>query len=80
MIYHMKLIENWREVAKKSWSFLAGIIAAAFSVLEVMAPILAQHLDTTPFAPPGTFAGLAGVVAAVGAGARLLKQKNMEQK
>ena len=56
----MKLKPNWRNIARKAWSFKLGVIAGMFSGLEIILPLFVDSF------PRSTFAILS-FIAAVGA-------------
>ncbi len=72
-----KLIEDWRCVARKAWSFRFGIAASVFSGLEVAIPYLpdsvAEHVGR------GTFAALAGLVSVAASISRVVSQPRMRR-
>lgn len=67
----MHLIESWKLVISKSWSFWLAILSAVLSALEVWLP-MANILF-----PPKSFAIASGVVAVLAAVARVVYQASM---
>ena len=65
----MKLVEEWKWVIRKAWSFRLGGLAAVFSGAEVVVPLFADAL------PRGTFAILSFASVAGAMAARLVAQR-----
>ena len=64
----MKLIDDWKAVAKRAWSMRLIVLSAVLSAAEVALPYLDDRF------PRGTFAVLAGVVSLAAGIARVLAQ------
>lgn len=59
----MKLKSNWRDIARKAWSFKFGVIAGLFSGLEVILPLFADNFPRTLFALLSFIAVMGAVVS-----------------
>jgi len=70
----MTLLDNWREVAAKAWSFRLIILSAVLSGLEVALPILREVVEPLRIVPPGAFAMLAFLTTAAAGIARIVAQ------
>lgn len=69
----MKLLPDWKRIARRAWSVRLSIIAALFSGAEVVLPLFIDVI------PRNLFASLS-FVAVVGAGmARVVAQPRMHQ-
>ena len=64
----MKLKSNWRDIARKAWSFKLGVLAGLFSGAEVILPLFADSF------PRNLFALLSFVTVMVAVVARLVAQ------
>jgi TRAP-type C4-dicarboxylate transport system permease small subunit len=67
----MKLLDNWRVVARRAWSVRLGVIAAVLSGAEIVLPFFS---DTVP---RQLFALLSFVTVVAAVFARLVAQKEM---
>lgn len=67
----MQLLDDWKKIARKAWSFRLGILAALLSGVEVILPFFENKF------PRGVFAGLAFAVTVSAAVARLVAQPRM---
>lgn len=68
----MKLIDEWKSVAKRAWSLRLAIVAAFFAAAEVGLPFF------TDVIPPHTLAILSAIAAAGSALARLIAQPSLQ--
>lgn len=69
----MKLIDNWRAVARKAWSFRLAIMAAVLSGGEVLAQLLA------PAYPGPWFAGGSALLCLAATLARIVAQPKLHR-
>lgn len=67
----MKLLEDWKHIAKKAWSFRLGVLAAVFSGLEFILPYLADSF------PKNVFAAISFLVVIFACISRLVAQPRM---
>ena len=67
----MKLIDNWRAVISKSWSFWLMIASAALGAAELALPLFNGVF------PPKTFAIASMITGILAAVARTIQQKSM---
>lgn len=65
----MKLIDEWRLIARKAWSFKLTLISAGLGAIEVALPFFSDAF------PQHIFGGLSALVALAAAIARLIAQK-----
>lgn len=70
----MRLIQHWRKLAPRLWSFRLAILSAILSAIEFALPFL----PPLPI-PPRTFAALAFVVSVSAAIARLVAQPKAKE-
>lgn len=70
----MTLLDNWKDVLKKAWSFRLIILSGLLSGAEVAMPVVQQAIEPLQIIPPGTFAILAVLTSAAAAVARVLAQ------
>jgi hypothetical protein len=63
------LLDDWKWIVRKAWSFRLMLLAAVFSGVEVALPIVGDRL------PQMLFAGLTFVVTVAALIARLLVQR-----
>jgi hypothetical protein len=68
-----RLVDNWRDVLKFSWTIRLVIAAVVLSGLEVALPIIDQWI----IIPRGIFAALSWVTTAAAALARILVQSKL---
>lgn len=68
----MKLAHDWKEIAKKAWSFRLSILAAAFGGAEVLLSLTDLGL------PRGVFLGLSVFFSFATPLARLIAQKDLD--
>lgn len=68
----MKLIEDWKRIVRKAWSFRLMVLAAILSGAEVVLPLFMDSL------PRGLFAVLSFVAVGGGLVARIVAQKGFE--
>ena len=68
----MKLIEDWKRIVRKAWSFRLMVLAAILSGAEVVLPLFMDSL------PRGLFAVLSFVAVGGGLAARIVAQKGFE--
>jgi|AntDeeMinimDraft_4_1070355.scaffolds.fasta_scaffold11901_2 hypothetical protein len=73
----MTLISNWKQILLKAWSMQASAIVTVCSTIEVLSRGFDLNLGALGIVPPGTFAAIAGVAAAVGMVLRLLPQPSL---
>lgn len=66
----MTLIENWREILRKAWSFKLIVLSSVLSGMEVAMP----YIQAAQLIPPGSFALLAVLTSSAAAVARVLAQ------
>lgn len=67
----MKLLADWRRIARKAWSFRLMILAGVFSTAEIVLPMFVDAMPRAAFA-------VLSMVAITGAMiARLVAQKGM---
>jgi Kef-type K+ transport system membrane component KefB len=64
----MKLLEDWKRVVRRAWSFRLMLLAAALSGAEIALPLIGERF------PQGVLAGLSFVVTAAALIARLMVQ------
>jgi hypothetical protein len=69
----MKLIENWRDIAKRAWSMRLMVLAALLSGVEIVLPLFSEAL------PRGLFAVLSFLAVAGAFVARLIAQKGLSE-
>lgn len=67
----MKLIKDWKNIAKKAWSIRLMVAAAILSGIEIIVPFFYG------FIPDGAFAGLSFITVTLACLARLLAQKEI---
>lgn len=67
------LLDDWRRVARRAWSFRFSLVAAVFTVAEVVVPLFGDVL------PRGVFVLLAFSASIGAAIARLVAQPEMHQ-
>lgn len=67
----MKLLSDWKAIARKAWSFRLMILAGAFSTAEVVLPMF---VDTMPRAIFATLSMIAITGAMI---ARLIAQQGL---
>lgn len=67
----MHLLKDWKNVAKRAWSFRLGILAAILSGCEVILPLFVDVL------PRGIFAGLSFAAVSGATIARVVAQNNL---
>lgn len=67
----MTLLENWLEVLKRAWSIRLILLAAFFSGLEVVLPILGGESQS------GVFAALSFLATAGAFASRLVAQSGL---
>ncbi|MGN8022250.1 hypothetical protein ACTJJ7_16225 [Phyllobacterium sp. 22229] len=72
----MKLLPNWKAVARYAWSYRLNIFAALLSGLEVWFTFVDP--SSLPI-PNGTFAALAVLVNILASAARLIAQSNLKE-
>ena len=70
----MKLIDNWRTVAKLSWAVRLSILSAVFSALEITFQLFRGLV------PPLVFASIASALAVGAAVARVVHQASIHEK
>lgn len=66
----MKLIDDWRKVAKKAWSSRCMVIAFVLTAVEVILPFFNEDI------PRGLFPSLSGLAVAGAWASRLIAQKD----
>ena len=67
----MRLIEDWKHVAKHAWSIRFIVLAALLSGVEIVLPMFDDTM------PRGLFAVLTLIVTVAAAVARLIPQQKM---
>lgn len=70
----MTLLDNWKDVADKAWSFKFIIISAILSGIEVALPVMREAIEPLHLVPVGTFAVLSFLATAAAGVARLVAQ------
>lgn len=70
----MTLLENWREILRKAWSFKLIILSGLLSGAEVALPLVQQSIEPLQLVPSGVFAVLAVLTSAAAAVTRVLVQ------
>jgi hypothetical protein len=68
-----QLIDEWREVLKKSWSIRLIVVAGALSGLEVLLPQIGDHMPVRPFSILAVVVTAAAVIARLIAQASIMK-------
>lgn len=71
MGWQVKLYDNWREIARRSWSLRFIILAGLLSGCEVVLPFFAEQI------PQNLFAALSFLAVAAAFIARLVAQKGI---
>ena len=69
----MKLISDWKKIVRKAWSFRLLGLAAAFTAIEILLPMVDTGLSPVVFS---VLSGLAIVGAMV---MRVVAQKDFER-
>jgi hypothetical protein len=72
----MTLLPNWRAVLRRAWSVRLMIVAAVLSGAEIALPLLDGLLPV----PRGAFAALSAFATGGAFVARLIAQRNMEDR
>lgn len=73
----MKLVDDWKRIARKAWSFRLALLTSALSAAEFIVPLLPD--SAAEFIGRGKFAACAFLVS-LGAGiARLVYQPKMRK-
>ena len=67
----MTLYANWRDIARRAWSFRLMALAVLLSVAEVILPLFQSAF------PVGMFAALTAITVAGAMIARLVAQKDI---
>ena len=70
----MKLVDNWWDVAKKSWSLRFAVVSAALSAAELALPLFNGTV------PPKVFATASLITMVLAAVARVIHQQNLHEK
>ncbi|PAT41969.1 hypothetical protein [Vandammella animalimorsus] len=70
---NFSLIDDWRKVARRAWSFRFSLLAAVFTAAEVVVPLFGDML------PRGLFVLLAFSASIGAAIARLVAQPEMHR-
>ena len=70
----LALIEDWRAVLKRAWSFKFSLLAALLGAAEMVV----QFYQPAGIRP-GVFAGIAGAVSLASALARLVAQQELSR-
>ena len=68
----IQLIDGWRAVLKRAWSFKFSLLASVLGAAE-----MAVQFYQPPGIRPGVFAGIAGGVSLASALARLVAQQEL---
>lgn len=68
----MKLKDDWKDVARRAWSFRLNAVAGIMSGMEMALPLF------TDAVPRGVFAVVAMAVSGLAMWARLVAQRNMQ--
>ena len=68
----MRLLSDWKRVARKAWSFRLMVLAGLFTTAEALLPLFVDAF------PRGIFALLTLVSVTGGMVARLVAQRDME--
>lgn len=67
----MKLYDNWKEIARRSWSLRFILLAGLLSGCEIALPLIGDQFQ------PGVFAALSFAFTAAAFVARLVAQKGI---
>lgn len=68
------LLQNYRQIMRKAWSFRLIILSGLLSGIEVAMPVLREAIEPLQVVPTGTFA-LATILTTAAAGiARIVAQ------
>lgn len=70
----MSLIENWRRVARYSWSIRLILLSGLFTGFDIILPLYVERM------PRGIFAGLSVFVAVAATVLRLVAQPVIERR
>lgn len=70
---NFSLVDDWRKVARRAWSFRFSLLAAVFTAAEVVVPLFGDML------PRGLFVLLAFSASIGAAIARLVAQPEMHR-
>jgi hypothetical protein len=68
----MVLYENWKDIAKKAWSFRLMALAGIFTTLEIVLPLYSDAI------PRGVFAAFTFLAVTGGMISRLVAQKGIK--
>ena len=69
----MKLLANWKDVARKAWSMRLMVLAAILSGVEIVLPLFSESIPRGAFAV-GSFITVSGAFVA-----RLVAQKGLSE-
>ena len=69
----MRLIDDWRLIVRRAWSFRLAALAAVFSGMEVVLPLYVDRF------PRGIFALVSFAVVIVALVSRVVYQQSMER-
>lgn len=72
----MKLVHNWKTIAKDAWSFRLMALVSILNALE-LAELVLPFMDGVLPVAPGTFTALSLAVSILAKVARLIKQKTI---
>lgn len=72
----MRLRSDWRDILRKAWSVRLIVLATVLTGLEAALPFLPE----IAYLPAGTLAGIASVVTGLALLARIVAQRDMEDK
>lgn len=70
----MRLIDDWRWVMRRAWSFRLGLLSAMFGALEVAVQIYIYAFEPPYWIPRGLFVSVAVLITLVANVLRLVKQ------
>lgn len=61
----MKLLDNWREIARKAWSVRLALLAAFLGAVEIVVQFVAATQPTPYFAMASALTSFAAAVARI---------------
>lgn len=76
----IKPVEDWRLILRHAWSVRFMVIAAVLSGAEVTISVMMAYGVRVPYVPPGTAAGLAGLVTVAAFVSRFVAQQKLGAK
>lgn len=72
----IRLVENWRWVIRRAWSFHLGLLSALFGAFEVAIQIYIYAYEPPNWVPRGWFVSAAVVITLIANVLRLVKQEH----